>query len=155
MKYIDCYYPNPRTYFSIHVFSLELPQMAWLGFSPNSYAVTGNQTHVSSVATLWGTSTQDALPTKLPWWRPHLMHLPARKAVAKESVRLAAQQAWFLFPQHPKVTFYSARKNSKYKPSLLLVESQCKVWVQKISFIHSFKPRTIQVQVACIKRRFC
>ena len=45
-----CNLPNPRNYFCIHVFCLQLPQMAWLGFFPNSYAATGNQTHVSSVA---------------------------------------------------------------------------------------------------------
>ena len=39
--------------------------MAWLRFFPNSYATTGNQTHVSSVAPVWGTLTQDALPTEL------------------------------------------------------------------------------------------
>ena len=34
--------PNLRAYFFVHV--LCLPQMAWLGFFPNSYAATGNQT---------------------------------------------------------------------------------------------------------------
>ena len=46
------YWFKPYTYFCIHVFCLPLPQMAWLGFFPNSYAATGNQTHVGSVAAL-------------------------------------------------------------------------------------------------------
>ena len=36
-------------------------------FSPSSYAATRNRTHVSSVAPLWGTLIQEALPTELPW----------------------------------------------------------------------------------------
>ena len=43
--------------------------MARIFFS-SFYAVTRNQTHVSSVAPLLGTLTQDALPTELP--RPRL-----------------------------------------------------------------------------------
>ena len=39
-------------------------------FIPNSYAMTGYRTQVSSVAPLWGTITQDALQTELP--RPRL-----------------------------------------------------------------------------------
>ena len=38
--------------------------VAWIIF-PNPYAATRNQTHVSSVAPLWGTLNQDSLPTEL------------------------------------------------------------------------------------------
>ena len=41
----------------------------WFYF-PNSYAVTRNRTHASSVAPLWGTLTQNALPAELPRPRP-------------------------------------------------------------------------------------
>ena len=34
-------------------------------FFPNYNAATGNQSHVSPVAPLWGTLNQDALPTEL------------------------------------------------------------------------------------------
>ena len=60
------YKPDRRAYFCVHVFCLTLPQMAQLGFFPISYAATGNQTHVGSVAPLWGTLIQDDSPTKLP-----------------------------------------------------------------------------------------
>ena len=45
---------------------LQFSQMAWLGFfiynCPNSYAVTGNQTHVSRVAPNSWDLLKDALP---------------------------------------------------------------------------------------------
>ena len=41
----------------------------WHGwdFFPNFYAVTGIRNNIRSVAPLWGTLTQDVLPTELPW----------------------------------------------------------------------------------------
>ena len=44
---------------------------------PNSCGTTGNQTHVSLVARLWGTSTQGALPTELPQQTRQRFELPS------------------------------------------------------------------------------
>ena len=60
-----CYCTNPHAYTCIHMFSLTLTQMAWLGFL-NSYAATGNRTHDGSVAPIWGTLIENALQTELP-----------------------------------------------------------------------------------------
>ena len=44
-----------------------LPPIWPAGIFSSSYATTGNQTHVSSGAPLWGTLIQDALQTEVPW----------------------------------------------------------------------------------------
>ena len=50
---------KPRTYFHVCL------KMVRLEFFPTSYAATWNQTHLSSVSPLRGTSIQDALLTEL------------------------------------------------------------------------------------------
>ena len=47
-----------------HLCSCVLPQIVWLDFFPNSFAATGNRTHVGCIAPLRGTLIQDALPTE-------------------------------------------------------------------------------------------
>ena len=60
--------------------SMFASSMAWLGFFPTSYAATGNQTRISSVAPLRETLTQDDLSTEQP--RPQQLRtkftLPAK-----------------------------------------------------------------------------
>ena len=55
------------TFFLLSI--LQFSQMAWLGFfiynCPNSYAVTGNQTHISRVAPNSRDLLKDALPIEL------------------------------------------------------------------------------------------
>ena len=45
-------------------------------FIPTSYASAGNQSHLTSVAPLWRTLIQDALPTELPRPQLHVLLQP-------------------------------------------------------------------------------
>ena len=142
-----CHYPNPCTYFCVHVFCITLPQMAWLGFFPNYYVATGNWTHVSSVAPLWGTLTQDALLTELP--RPRLSYscvqLPSlrnqRKAALKRQIlgfhiwsRKAprpmhfSQLRVFLRKKKHPVLHKGSPNLSSFPPFILLCTMRCPNW---------------------------
>ena len=56
----------PISHLFCFVFGITLPQMVQLGFFPNSYATTGNQTHVSRVAHFKSDISHDALSTEQP-----------------------------------------------------------------------------------------
>ena len=60
------------------------PQMALLWFFiPPPYTATGNQTHVGSVASPWGTLIQDALLAELPQARPINKDLESQMLIAR------------------------------------------------------------------------
>ena len=66
--FANLFFPKPRTFFDVCLID------GVARIFPARYAVTGNQTRVSSVAPYWGTLIQDTLRTELPrLW--HLLDL--------------------------------------------------------------------------------
>ena len=60
-----CYLPYPPYCICLHVYCLTLLQIEWLAFFPLLLCHIWDS-NVSLVASLWGTLTQDTLPTELP-----------------------------------------------------------------------------------------
>ena len=109
------YKPNPRTYFCLHVFRLKLPQMAWLGFFPQTFmprprieltsfqCCTSSRDLNSECFTHWATTATATLPRLTSVSRPSLWTLCRSRGSSSGSRCWPSRWYWsgWRFPAHP------------------------------------------------------